>query len=135
MICIVPLFLSSFFPSYTLRRYPNLLAMPLWRIFSNPDTFSIAQKQALVDSITPFYTISGLPAFYVNVVFLPVEPSSFYIGSQPVRNMVRIAIEHIAIHRPKLDGAGNNVRASMCAEIDKVVNFFHTNFLACQKDK
>lgn len=109
--------------SHTLRRYDYLLAMPLWRIFSHPDTFSTAQKKALVESITPFYTSSGLPAFYVNVVFIPVEPSSFYIGSQPVRDMVRIAIEHIAIHRPKLDGVGNNARARMCEEIDKVVIF------------
>lgn len=107
--------------------------MPLWRIFSNPDTFSTEQRQALVESITPFYTISGLPAFYVNVVFIPVEPSSFYIGSQPVRNMVRIAIEHIAIHRPKIDGAGNNARASLCVGIDKVAIFVHVNFLACRK--
>lgn len=103
--------------------------MPLWRIFSHPDTFSTAQKQALVESITPFYTISGLPAFYVNVVFIPVEPSSFYIGGQPVKNMVRIAIEHIAIHRP------NDARARMCVEIDKVAIFFHTKLLAGRKDK
>lgn len=109
--------------------------MPLWRIFSHPDTFSTAQKKALVESITPFYTRSGLPAFYVNVVFIPVEPSSFYIGSQPVRDMVRIAIEHIAIHRPKLDGVGNNARARMCVEIDEVVIFVHANFLADRKDE
>lgn len=89
----------------------------------------MAQKQALVESITPFYTRSGLPAFYVNVVFIPVEPSSFYIGSQPVENMVRIAIEHIAIHhRPKLDGVENNARTRMCMEIDEVVIFHNANF-------
>lgn len=119
----VPLYPNSFFRSHTLRHYSSQLAMPLWRIFSHPDTFSTAQKKALVESITPFYTRSGLPAFYVNVVFIPVEPSSFYIGSQPVRDMVRIAIEHIAIHRPKLDGVGNNARARMCVEIDEVVIF------------
>lgn len=100
--------------------------MPLWRIFSHPDTFSTGQKQALAESITPFYTKSGLPAFYVNVVFIPVEPSSFYIGSQPVRNMVRIAIEHIAIHRPKFDGVENNPRTRMCEEIDEVVIFVNS---------
>lgn len=118
-----------------LRRYSSLLAMPLWRIFSHSDTFSTAQKKALVQSITPFYTRSGLPAFYVNVVFIPVEPSSFYIGNQPVRDMVRIAIEHIAIHRPKLDGIENNARARMCVEIDQVVTFVYANLLAYRKDE
>lgn len=111
-----------------LRRSPGPFAMPLWRIFSHPDSFSTAQKQALVESITPFYTKSGLPAFYVNVVFISVEPSSFYIGSEPVRNMVRIAIEHIAIHRPKLDGVENNARTRMCVEIDEVVIFVDAKF-------
>lgn len=93
-----------------------LFKMPLWRIFSHPDTFSTAQKQALVESITPFYTRGGLPSFYVNVVFIPVEQESFYVGNKSVTNMVRIAIEHIAIHRPK----GEESRARMCIEIDKV---------------
>lgn len=117
-------------PITLLRCYPSLLAMPLWRIFSHPDTFSTVQKQALVESITPFYTRSGLPAFYVNVVFIPIEASSFYIGNKPVRNMVRIAIEHIAIHRPKLDGVENNSRTRMCVDIDKVIIFVYANFLA-----
>ena len=91
--------------------------MPLWRIFSHPSTFTIDQKQALGESITSLYTTSHLPGFYVNVIFIPVEAENFYIAGKPVTDYVRIAIEHIAIHRPI------EVRASMCAEIDKVRAF------------
>ncbi|MCJ1224667.1 hypothetical protein MMC12_001312 [Toensbergia leucococca] len=89
--------------------------MPLWRIFSHPSTFTIDQKQALGESITSLYTTSHLPGFYVNVIFIPVEAENFYIAGKPVTDYVRIAIEHIAIHRPI------EVRASMCAEIDKLL--------------
>lgn len=49
--------------------------------------------------------------------------------------MVRIAIEHIAIHRPNSDGIGNNARTRMCVDIDEVVIFVHANFPAYRKDK
>lgn len=88
--------------------------MPLWRIFSAPSTFSAAQKAALAKSITSLYTSAGLPAFYVNVIFIPVPSDSFYIGGQPQSNMVRITIEHIAIHWP------DSKRANMLDRFDEV---------------
>lgn len=96
--------------------------MPLWRIFSHPSTFNTAQKQALVQSITFFYTRGGggLPAFYVDVVFIPVERDSFYVGGKQATNMVRIAIEHIAVHQPKQEDDTQSVRPKMLVTIDEV---------------
>ncbi|KAA8620038.1 Tautomerase [Pyrenophora tritici-repentis] len=51
--------------------------MPLWIIYHSPSTFASPQtKQALAASITAIYLAAGLPAFYVNVLFQPVEPTS-----------------------------------------------------------
>lgn len=94
--------------------------MPLWRIFSHPSTFTTAQKQALAESITSLYTGRGLPAFYVDVVFIPVEPDSFFVGGKRVANMVRIAIEHIAVHQPKPEDDTQGRRAKILAMIDEV---------------
>lgn len=49
--------------------------------------------------------------------------------------MVRIAIEHIAIHRPKLDGVANNARARLCVVIDEVVVFVNANFSHNEKTR
>lgn len=70
--------------------------MPLWRIFSHPSTFSPDQRQALASDITSIYTRAGLPAFYVNVVFIDVSETAIFIGGQPRKNFVRIVVEHIA---------------------------------------
>ena len=94
--------------------------MPLWQIFSNPSTFTPDQKRALVESITPMYTKIGLPAFYVNVIFIPVESDCFYVGNQQVTKMVRIVIEHIAVHQPKEESDGRGLRAKLCTKIDEV---------------
>jgi phenylpyruvate tautomerase PptA (4-oxalocrotonate tautomerase family) len=54
--------------------------MPLWVIYHPTTTFTNAStKKAFAESITSIYAVI-LPAFYVNVVFQPVDPSSFLIG-------------------------------------------------------
>jgi phenylpyruvate tautomerase PptA (4-oxalocrotonate tautomerase family) len=83
--------------------------MPLWIIYHPPSTFTTpSSKQALATAITEIYTGSaGLPAFYVNVFFQPIETSSFYIGgvSRPSLDkdvngnenpFIRITMQHIA---------------------------------------
>jgi len=81
--------------------------MPLWLIYHPPSVFTSPQtKQTLAAAITEIYTAADLPAFYVNVLFQPVEPSSFYIGgvARPTagngkiheKPFVRITIEHLA---------------------------------------
>lgn len=77
--------------------------MPLWRIFSNPSTFSPATKSLLSKAITALYTDpagAALPAFYVNVLFIPLADSDFYIGGESRSNFVRIVVEQIALRMP-----------------------------------
>lgn len=84
-----------------------LVKMPLWLIYHPPTIFTSAKtKQTLAASITEIYLAAGLPAFYVNVLFQPVEAESFYIGgvARPTkgegeiheRPFVRITIQHLA---------------------------------------
>ncbi|KAF2185625.1 hypothetical protein K469DRAFT_707854 [Zopfia rhizophila CBS 207.26] len=58
--------------------------MPLWIIYHPPTTFTTPQsKAALSKDITTIYTNAKLPAFYVNVIFIPVSPENYYIGGVP----------------------------------------------------
>ncbi|KAF2872329.1 putative oxalocrotonate tautomerase, partial [Massariosphaeria phaeospora] len=55
--------------------------MPLWTIYHPPSTFASPRtRKSLAQSITAIYTAAHLPAFYVNVLFIPVAASSIYIG-------------------------------------------------------
>lgn len=98
----------------------STLIMPLWRIFSNPATFTPAQKAALVSTVSSLYTDGGLPAFYVVVLFINVEPDSFFVSGKPQDKFVRIAIEHIAYHQPKMEDDVENRRGRMINKINKV---------------
>ena len=97
--------------------------MPLWRIFHHPSAFTSAQKAALATAITELYTSApvGLPAFYVNVVFVAVDEDSLFIGGTARRDFVRIAVEQIARSMP--DGgteAGAAARAAWMESINEV---------------
>lgn len=70
--------------------------MPLWRIFSHKDTFSTEQRQNIASDVTALYVNVGLPAFYVNVIFIDVEETGIWIGGEMRKSFVRIAIEQIA---------------------------------------
>jgi phenylpyruvate tautomerase PptA (4-oxalocrotonate tautomerase family) len=86
--------------------------MPLWKIYHPPSTFTTpASKSALANAITEIYTAVPLPAFYVVVLFHPIEASSYYVGgvarpseSKDVETaapdsekpFIRITIENIA---------------------------------------
>lgn len=55
--------------------------MPLWVIYHPTNTFiDLATKKAFAQAVTSIYNVK-LPAFYVNIVFQPVEPTSFLIGA------------------------------------------------------
>ena len=71
--------------------------MPLHRIYYPAGFFSTADKEALAKGITSFYTEGlGLPAFYVAVIFFPIERENFYFGGVPAEKFVRINIIHLA---------------------------------------
>ncbi len=79
--------------------------MPLHRIYTAKGVFSAEDKQAISERITKIYSI--LPKFYVVVVFLEVEPESFYIGGQPNARFVRVVSQHLA--RTQLEGRPEDV--------------------------
>jgi hypothetical protein len=70
--------------------------MPLWRIYHESAVFTDSQKASLAAAITKLYTDIGLPAFYTNVIYIPVSASSIYVGGAPAKKFVRFTIEQIA---------------------------------------
>ncbi|KAL5378724.1 hypothetical protein DPSP01_008948 [Paraphaeosphaeria sporulosa] len=55
--------------------------MPLWIIYHPSSTFtSEDEKAALAKEVTKIYTAVPLPAFYVNVLFVPLPATSIYVG-------------------------------------------------------
>jgi hypothetical protein len=74
--------------------------MPLWRIYSHSSTFSTAQREGLAKSITSLYVNVGLPAFYVNVLFIDTNDNSAFVSGKATNNFVRITVEQIARAMP-----------------------------------
>jgi phenylpyruvate tautomerase PptA (4-oxalocrotonate tautomerase family) len=71
--------------------------MSLHRIYHPPNVFSAEDKQGLAERITALYTSIGLPAFYVDVIFVSTEKDSFFVGGQAKDKYIRIIIQHFAI--------------------------------------
>ncbi len=74
--------------------------MPLHRIFHPPSAFSSSEKATLSERITAFYTEVGLPAFYVVVLFIPIESDSFFVGGKSTDKFIRIIVQHLARQMP-----------------------------------
>ena len=84
--------------------------MPIWHIYHPKGTFDdFEPKNALVRDITKLYTDVGLPPFYVNVYFHPLDGENIWIGGLPQtpgipggpslkRPFIRFVSEHIAIN-------------------------------------
>ncbi|TPX59756.1 hypothetical protein SpCBS45565_g07670 [Spizellomyces sp. 'palustris'] len=72
--------------------------MPLHRIYHAVDAFSATDKKQIAERITAIYTAVGLPGFYVNVLFVPLE--CLFVGGEARLNFVRIVTQHLAIHAP-----------------------------------
>jgi phenylpyruvate tautomerase PptA (4-oxalocrotonate tautomerase family) len=74
--------------------------MPLHRIYhpsSGPLAFTPSEKEALSRRITEIYTERAqLPAFYVVVLFIPIEEDSLFVGGEKNDKFVRIHIQHMA---------------------------------------
>jgi phenylpyruvate tautomerase PptA (4-oxalocrotonate tautomerase family) len=78
--------------------------MPLHRIYHPVSAFSSEDKAELSERITAIYTASGLPAFYVVVLFTPIEKESFYVGGKSTDKFVRIVAQHLARQIPTAEG-------------------------------
>ena len=72
--------------------------MPLWNVYHPVGAYSEEEKRDFAERVTSHYEAAGLPRFYVVTLFHEVDRGSFYIGGEPVDDVVRIAIDHIAIH-------------------------------------
>ncbi|KAI9036907.1 tautomerase family protein [Aspergillus affinis] len=80
--------------------------MPDWRIYHPTGTFTDPEhKEKLAEAITSMYTRSGLPAFYVVVIFIEMPPGTLYRAgvschTKGVKPFVRLTFSHIARHFP-----------------------------------
>lgn len=76
--------------------------MPLWLVYHPPNTFDTEEsKAALAADATKMYVDLGLPAFYVVVEFISIDPSNFFVGGKKTPTdtpFIRVVIDHVAIH-------------------------------------
>ena len=79
--------------------------MPLWRVYSDPAVFTVAQRAALAADVTALYVGIGLPPFYVNVLFVDTPANQLYIGGEPRADFVRVVAEQIARQLPSAETA------------------------------
>ena len=82
--------------------------MPLWIIYHPPTIYTDpAVKKAFAQAITDIYTRAPLPAIYVNVLFQPIEASSYLIGA------VARPSPHTEANEPGPDSAKPFVRVTI----------------------
>jgi phenylpyruvate tautomerase PptA (4-oxalocrotonate tautomerase family) len=75
--------------------------MPLWNICTPVGAYSAEDKKALSAALMDVYVeYSGMPNFYVNVLFHEIAEDDFLIGAEPRNNFVRFVAVHIARHLP-----------------------------------
>jgi phenylpyruvate tautomerase PptA (4-oxalocrotonate tautomerase family) len=70
--------------------------MPLWNVYCADGTYSSEDKRAFAQAITGIYAPTGMPRFYVSVVFHELPKGSLFSGGTARQGFVRIAIDHIA---------------------------------------
>ena len=69
--------------------------MPLWNIYHPVGAYTPEDKQEMATRITDIYTI---PRFYVGILFHEQPKDSFFMGSVPRGDFVRIRLDHFARH-------------------------------------
>jgi phenylpyruvate tautomerase PptA (4-oxalocrotonate tautomerase family) len=74
--------------------------MPLWNVYHPVGAYTEQEKREFADRVTSSYEARGLPRFYVVTLFHEVDRGSFYVGGEPVDDVVRVAIDHIARQHP-----------------------------------
>jgi phenylpyruvate tautomerase PptA (4-oxalocrotonate tautomerase family) len=70
--------------------------MPLWNVYHPVGAYSEEEKREFAKLVTSLYEAAGLPRFYVVTLFHEVDRSSFYVGGEPVDDVVRVAIDIFA---------------------------------------
>lgn len=77
--------------------------MPLWKISHSPGVLEdVNARAALANSVTDWYTThTGMPAFYVGVIFLAILNNALYIGGKArdaSTPFVRLEVDQIHIN-------------------------------------
>lgn len=72
--------------------------MPLWNVYHPVGAYSEEEKRDFAERVTRLYEAVGLPRFYVVTLFHEMDRGSFYVGGEPVDDVVRVWIDHIARH-------------------------------------
>ena len=93
--------------------------MPFWKIYHSTGTFAdTASKQSLSQDITNFYTTkTGMPAFYVGVVFIHTPDATFFVGGEARgahKPFIRLEVEQIHIRLPDEDTAYKQNIEGLC---------------------
>ncbi|KAJ7171255.1 putative oxalocrotonate tautomerase enzyme-domain-containing protein [Mycena filopes] len=70
--------------------------MPLHRFFTPRGLYTCEDKAAIAAAVTAVYTKINIPAFYVLVLFINVDPEDFFVGAKSTDKFLRIGVEHIA---------------------------------------
>jgi phenylpyruvate tautomerase PptA (4-oxalocrotonate tautomerase family) len=86
--------------------------MPIWHVYHPVGAYTDHEKREFADRVTDFYQPLGLPRFYVVTLFHEVSQGSFYVGGEPVDDVVRVVIEHTA-QDPARRAAGRHRIADM----------------------
>lgn len=94
--------------------------MPVWRIFAHPSIFTHDQKRSFAEDVTAMYVSRGLPKFYVNVLFIPLEEDELWIGGEPRNDFVRIIIEQIARQLVNKDEDVEGLRKKFMERVNSV---------------
>ena len=72
--------------------------MPLWNVYHPAGAYTEQEKREFADRVASSYEARGLPRFYAVTLFHEIDRGSFYVGGEPVDDVVRISIDHLARH-------------------------------------
>lgn len=75
-------------------RRRKVATVPLWTIHHNAECLNVEDRRALAADITGLY--SGLPRFYVGVVYVEAGPDTLFVGGVTPRRFVRVGVDQIA---------------------------------------
>ena len=70
--------------------------MPLWTFGHSAGAFTAEEKKDLAEAITKLYADSRLPAFYVNVQFIPLAAEDLWYGGAPHPKFTMVSIYYVA---------------------------------------
>ncbi|RYO99671.1 hypothetical protein DL764_006736 [Monosporascus ibericus] len=92
--------------------------MPVWVFGHSAGAFTAEEKKDLAEAITQLYVNFGLPAFYVNVQFIPLGTDDLWYGGRPHPKHTMISIYHVA---QKLKDVSHDNTAAFLEAVDNIL--------------